>query len=88
MYLAIVVICFPALIIGAIHGRLVKWFLTLRPLIYLGTISYSIYLVHFPLQLAVHLASVVFSFRCPTTAGFSWWASSSQPLDWHRSRIA
>jgi peptidoglycan/LPS O-acetylase OafA/YrhL len=63
--LAIVVICFPALITGAIHGRLVKWFLTLRPLIYLGTISYSIYLVHFPLQLAVHLASVVFLIQMP-----------------------
>lgn len=63
--LAIVVICFPALIIGVIHGRLVKWFLTLRPLVYLGTISYSIYLVHFPLQLAVHLASVVLLLQMP-----------------------
>jgi peptidoglycan/LPS O-acetylase OafA/YrhL len=63
--LAIVVICFPALITGAIHGRLVKWFLTLRPLVYLGTISYSIYLVHFPLQLAVHLASFVLLIQMP-----------------------
>jgi peptidoglycan/LPS O-acetylase OafA/YrhL len=68
--LAIVVICFPALIIGAIHGWLVKWFLTLRPLVYLGTISYSIYLVHFPLQLAVHLASVVFLIQMPYHSAF------------------
>jgi peptidoglycan/LPS O-acetylase OafA/YrhL len=68
--LAIVVIFFPALIIGAIHGRLVKWFLTLRPLVYLGTISYSIYLVHFPLQLAVHLASIVLLIQMPYHSAF------------------
>lgn len=63
--LAIVLTCFPALIIGAIHGGRVKRLLTLRPLIYLGSISYSIYLVHFPLQLAVHLASVMLVIQMP-----------------------
>jgi len=63
--LVIATMCFPALIIGAIYGRVVKWFLTLRPLVYLGTISYSIYLMHFPLQLAVHSASVVFNIQMP-----------------------
>lgn len=64
-HLVVVAICFPALIVGAIHGWVVKWVLTLPPLVYLGTISYSIYLVHFPLQLGVHLASVVFLIQMP-----------------------
>jgi peptidoglycan/LPS O-acetylase OafA/YrhL len=70
LHLAVVAICFPALIVGAIHGRVVKWVLTLPPLVYLGTISYSIYLVHFPLQLGVHLASVVFLIQMPYDSAF------------------
>jgi peptidoglycan/LPS O-acetylase OafA/YrhL len=70
LHLVIVVICFPALIVGAIHGRIVRWVLTLPPLVYLGTISYSIYLVHFPLQLGVHLVSVVYLARMPYDSGF------------------
>ena len=66
----VVAIGFPALIVGAIHGRVVQWVLTLPPLVYLGTISYSIYLVHFPLQLAVHLASVVFLIQMPYDSPF------------------
>jgi peptidoglycan/LPS O-acetylase OafA/YrhL len=68
--MVVVAICFPALIVGAIHGRVVKWVLTLPPLVYLGTISYSIYLVHFPLQLGVHLASVVFLIQMPYGSAF------------------
>ena len=66
----VVVIGFPVLIIGAIHGRVVRWVLTLPPLVYLGTISYSIYLVHFPLQLGVHLASVAFLIQMPYDSAF------------------
>ena len=69
-HLVVVAICFPALIVGAIHGWVVKWVLTLPPLVYLGTISYSIYLVHFPLQLGVHLASVVFLIQMPYDSAF------------------
>jgi len=65
LHLAVVAIGFPALIVGAIHGRMVRWVLTLPPLVFLGTISYSIYLVHFPLQLAVHLVSVAFLIQMP-----------------------
>ena len=70
LHMVVVAICFPALIVGAIHGRVVKWVLTLPPLVYLGTISYSIYLVHFPLQLGVHLASVVFLIQMPYDSAF------------------
>ena len=66
----VVMICFPALIVGAIHGRIVQRVLTLPPLVYLGTISYSIYLVHFPLQLASHLASVAFLIQMPYDSPF------------------
>jgi peptidoglycan/LPS O-acetylase OafA/YrhL len=65
LHMAVAAICFPALIVGTIHGGMVRWVLTLPPLVYLGTISYSIYLVHFPLQLAVHLASVAFLVQMP-----------------------
>ena len=70
LHLVVVVICFPALIVGAIHGRIVQRVLTLPPLVYLGTISYSIYLVHFPLQLVSHLASVAFLIQMPYDSQF------------------
>lgn len=68
--LLIVLICFPTLIVGAIHGRIAHRLLTLPPLVYLGTVSYSIYLVHFPLQLALHLASVALLIRMPYDSAF------------------
>jgi peptidoglycan/LPS O-acetylase OafA/YrhL len=70
LHLVVVVICFPALIVGAIHSGIVRRLLTLPPLVYLGTISYSIYLVHFPLQLASHLASVAFLIQMPYDSPF------------------
>jgi peptidoglycan/LPS O-acetylase OafA/YrhL len=70
LHLVIVAIGFPALIVGAIHGRAVRRVLTLPPLVYLGTISYSIYLVHFPLQLGVHLVSVALLVQMPYESGF------------------
>lgn len=70
LHLVIVAICFPVLIVGAIHGWAVRWVLTLPPLVYLGTISYSIYLLHFPLQLGVHLVSVLFLAQMPYDSGF------------------
>ncbi|WP_460910054.1 acyltransferase family protein [Paraburkholderia jirisanensis] len=68
--LSIAAVCFPALIIGAMRGATVTALLRIRPLIYLGTISYSIYLVHFPLQLAIHLISVVLATKMPYANAF------------------
>jgi peptidoglycan/LPS O-acetylase OafA/YrhL len=65
IHVAIVATCFPALIVGAMHGGMVRWALTLPPLVYLGTISYSIYLVHFPMELALHLTSVALLVQMP-----------------------
>lgn len=49
---------FPLIITGVLRGQFVRSALQVRPLTYLGQISYSIYLVHFPVQLALHVASV------------------------------
>lgn len=49
---------FPILIVSVVHSRLVRAALSAKWIVYLGTISYSIYLVHFPLQLAVHILDV------------------------------
>lgn len=68
--LSIAVLCFPAVIIGATRGGIVKGFLRLPPLVYLGAISYSIYLVHFPLQLAIHTAGVATGIRMPYANAF------------------
>ena len=37
--------------VGALEGRLIPRVLALRPLVWLGTISYSLYLVHWPIVL-------------------------------------
>ncbi len=64
-------VVFPALIYGAPNGYVVSWVLNRRPLIYLGKISYSVYLVYFPLQLLVHVAHISgwasFEFERPMT---------------------
>ena len=38
-------------ILGALHGRWIPRLLALRPLVWVGTISYSLYLVHWPIVL-------------------------------------
>ncbi|MCA8260800.1 acyltransferase [Burkholderia multivorans] len=57
--------CFPLLIISATRGEITSRVLKSTPLVFLGTISYSIYLVHFPLQLGVHLAGVAIGYEAP-----------------------
>lgn len=48
---------FPVLIFSVIRSGIVQSILRVRPLVYLGEISYSIYLVHFPIQLALQVFS-------------------------------
>lgn len=55
---AVTFILFPAMIASTLRSGIVKRILNTRPLIYLGAISYSIYMVHYPLQLAIHTVSV------------------------------
>ena len=53
-----VLIGFPALILCAAKGRWVKAVLRLGPFVHLGEISYSVYMIHFPLQAVLHLMTV------------------------------
>ncbi|MGR3911616.1 acyltransferase [Burkholderia sp. SR8] len=62
---AITLVCFPTLIVGAIRGSVVNKVLKLAPLVFLGSISYSIYLVHFPMQLAAHILGVASGHELP-----------------------
>ena len=50
---ACVFMLFPSLILIALNFNLVKKVTSLRPLTYLGDISYSVYLWHFPVQLVL-----------------------------------
>ncbi|WP_322092907.1 acyltransferase family protein [Paraburkholderia bannensis] len=68
--LAVSLICFPALIIGAMRGRIVRGFLRMPPLVFLGTISYSIYLVHFPVQLGAHVFEIASGNALPYESRF------------------
>ena len=50
-----VLVAFPVLLLAASRSVLVKQTLRLSPLTFLGDISFSIYLLHFPLQLLLHV---------------------------------
>ena len=52
---ATVLLGFPLLIFTAIHANFVGNFLRLRPFLYLGDISFSLYLIHFPVQILAHI---------------------------------
>lgn len=53
-----VLVVFPLLVYSASNGYIVSKVLQWDPLVYLGKISYSVYLMHFPLQLLVHIVLV------------------------------
>jgi peptidoglycan/LPS O-acetylase OafA/YrhL len=42
---------FPLVMIASLKVRPLAWLLSLRPLVFLGDISYSVYLVHVPMQM-------------------------------------
>ena len=52
------VLVFPMILIATVGGKYCSLFLTLEALVWLGRISFSLYLVHFPIQLAIHVISV------------------------------
>jgi peptidoglycan/LPS O-acetylase OafA/YrhL len=56
---------FPLIVLATVRSQLLKRALNFAPLVYLGEISYSIYMVHFPLQIAVHTATVAFDLHIP-----------------------
>jgi peptidoglycan/LPS O-acetylase OafA/YrhL len=56
--MAVCFIGFPTLVLSVIASGRIRTMLRIRLLVYLGEISYSIYLVHFPLQLALHVLAL------------------------------
>lgn len=62
-----VVFLYPAIIIASIRIELVNKILSLRFLTYLGDISYSVYLLHFPVQLTILTVSSYFALHFPYT---------------------
>jgi peptidoglycan/LPS O-acetylase OafA/YrhL len=54
---------FPPLIFAALRVKPLARLLSLRPLTFLGDISYSIYLVHVPLQMAILALSRAFGIK-------------------------
>jgi peptidoglycan/LPS O-acetylase OafA/YrhL len=87
--IATTAICFPALIIGSMRGRGINKILKIRALVFLGTISYSIYLVHFPVQLAVHIIGVATGNTMPyeSRAFFIAFMSVTIGLSWMTYRL-
>lgn len=61
---------FPVLVLSVTGSTWLRSALRARPLVYLGEISYSIYLVHFPLQLALHVVSLRMGFSLPVESRF------------------
>jgi peptidoglycan/LPS O-acetylase OafA/YrhL len=62
---------YPALIIASIKVGFMNKALSWRPLAYLGDISYSVYMLHFPVQLAIHTVTKQFNLTVPyTSVGF------------------
>jgi peptidoglycan/LPS O-acetylase OafA/YrhL len=46
-------VVFPPLVFACLGVRPLRWLLSLRPLVFLGDISYSVYLLHVPVQMVV-----------------------------------
>ncbi len=63
-------VVFPAMVLAAQLGRHGTAILRAKPLVFLGTISYSIYLVHFPLQLLLKIVQSTFGITLPYHGAF------------------
>ncbi|MBI5471383.1 MAG: acyltransferase [Ignavibacteriae bacterium] len=63
-----VVFLYPAFIIASIRFAPLNKLLSIRPLTYLGDISYSVYLLHFPVQLLIYSIAVAGGLHFPYTS--------------------
>jgi peptidoglycan/LPS O-acetylase OafA/YrhL len=54
-------VLFPSLIIVVLRVGFLSTFLSLKPFVYLGSLSYSIYLLHFPLQLIIKTIDEIYN---------------------------
>lgn len=56
--MAATIFLFPLIILATVQSNLLKRTLNFAPLVFLGEISYSIYLVNFPLELAINIVDI------------------------------
>jgi peptidoglycan/LPS O-acetylase OafA/YrhL len=61
--LVLTFIAFPALVVSALRGVVASWLLSLSALRWLGYISFSLYLIQFPVQCAFHAVQFHFGFQ-------------------------
>lgn len=54
---------FPALILLVLNAPFLSWVFSLRPLAYLGEISYSVYMLHFPVQLLMTTSDEIYGLK-------------------------
>lgn len=59
---------YPAAILSVIRSHIIRAVLRMRPMVYLGEISYSIYLVHFPLLLGLFILSNLMGITIPASS--------------------
>jgi len=52
-------VIFPAIVLTVLNSRPLTRVFSLRPLTYLGEISYSIYMIHFPVQIVLATADEI-----------------------------
>ena len=53
-YQSLSVAAWPLVILAVLHVPLLRWMFSLKPLQFLGKISYAVYLVHFPVQIIIY----------------------------------
>jgi peptidoglycan/LPS O-acetylase OafA/YrhL len=68
-YTIFIVIFLQAALIVSLRVRIISSILSLKPLLYLGEISYSIYLMHFPIQLIIITIDIIFGLKINYSSG-------------------
>jgi peptidoglycan/LPS O-acetylase OafA/YrhL len=73
-YFVYVLALFPALFILSLRLRILSALLSLKPLLYLGAISYSMYLMHFPIALTIIMAGKLFGLKIDYSSGITFFS--------------
>lgn len=65
--------CAPLVIWCSLNLKLLKRVLELKPIVYMGRISFPLYLIHFPIQCAMHLAATMAGLTLPVSSIQFYW---------------
>lgn len=68
-YFVFALALFPALFILSLRLKIITGLLSLKPLLYLGEISYSMYLTHFPVALTIIMVNKIFGLKIDFSSG-------------------